>query len=197
MQKTLLLATKNHDKFAIVKELLKEAGFGNYALENLYTIGMSDVDVVEMGDILERAKQKAQHVYELLNEKTNNFSAIIGIDDGMLIRGHLDPNVKKIMKPIIDGEVLKEGEIVYNCRAFYFLTGERGGDGVVSKIPFKYKKPSNPVLIKENSYPLSYVFTNINDGRFIGDCSQEEQHSYYSEYITKDLFILGKKVGLL
>ncbi len=196
MKKRILFATKNHDKFKLVSNLFKAVGYVDYDFDYLGSINLPCDDIKEVGSVTDRAKQKAIYIKNFLKEKNNNdFVAVIGVDDGIMIGDEIKENVKDLILPIIKGELLKDSEIIYICRAFFIISGNKTKE-IFTKIPFKYKKTDN-VEIKENSYPLSHTLTTIDNEIFISDMSKEEENNYYLKYCLDDIIKASKDLNLL
>lgn len=178
----ILIATTNQDKFDIVSKLLNNLGFNQFKFYNLKMINQIS-DIIEIGNISERAKQKAYEFKSLVND----YVAVVGIDDGILLpKSHeVDAELKKVLKQIINDKILQENDIVSICRAFYFITKEKEYS-IITEIPFVYHDTDN-VVIKPNSYPLSQVLSPINSRKRITALTEEEEMDYYVEY-CKDKF---------
>jgi hypothetical protein len=196
MSKRILLATQNHDKFKIVSTLLTNIGFVGYEFDYLGSINLGHIDIEETGTILDRAEQKARYLKSYLGEK-NQYRCIIGIDDGVLIKGQMEETVKKLLPAIFSGELLAEGEVIYNCRAFFAISDDGREAGAEVKIPFKYKKTNDPIPPHDRSYPLSHTLTPANSDTFICDMQSGEEQKYYAEQCQPELVGLGKKMGFL
>lgn len=184
--KKILIATRNRDKFKIVKKLLATGGFENYEFYSLSDIDENFQDKKEIGDIINRSFEKAKNVYE--NIENNYFEYIVGIDDGIKIRGKIIEDVKKYINSIIDDEYLKENEIVYIVRAYTFFNLKGDNYSIITEIPFEYHKLSYKFNIEEGSYPLSHVLSSLGSNEAIIKQTDEESNSYYLEY-SKDKFI--------
>ena len=183
--KKILIATRNKDKYKIVSKLLSTKTFKNYRFISLNEITEDIIDKKEVGDIENRSYEKAMNVYESL--QNNIYDYIIGIDDGIEIRGNIIENVKEYIKAILDNKYLKENEKVYIVRAYTFINKKGKFKIIVTKIPFKYKKLEKQIKIEENSYPLSHVLTQIDSNQRIIDLDEYDTNKYYLNY-SEDKF---------
>ena len=100
--KKILLATSNKDKFKIVKYLLQNAGLteSEYEIVSLKDINYTATDEKEEGKIDERARKKAISVRNNITEK-EKYEFIIGIDDGIELKGTMRENVKDHINMIL------------------------------------------------------------------------------------------------
>ncbi len=178
--KTILIATRNRDKFKIISKLLSTKLFKGYTFCSLNEIDEKIIDKEEIGDVLNRSLQKAQNVYSSVNK--NKFDFIIGIDDGIKIKGSIIENVKDYIKPIINDEYLQKNEIVYIVRAYTFIDKKGSIKSILTEIPFKYKKIEHNFIIENNSYPLSYVLMPINSNKTVIEQTDDESNDYYLKY---------------
>ena len=183
--KKILIATRNKDKYKIVSKLLSAKTFKNFKFISLNEIKEDIIDKKEVGDIKNRSYEKAMNVYKSL--KNNIYDYIVGIDDGIEIRGNIIENVKEYIKAILDNKYLKENEKVYIVRAYTFINKKVKFKIIVTKIPFKYKKLEKQIKIEENSYPLSHVLTPIDSNQRIIDLDEYDTNKYYLNY-SEDKF---------
>ena len=183
--KKILIATRNKDKYKIVSKLLSAKTFKNFKFISLNEIKEDIIDKKEVGDIKNRSYEKAMNVYKRL--KNNIYDYIVGIDDGIEIRGNIIENVKEYIKAILDNKYLKENEKVYILRAYTFINKKGKFKIIVTKIPFKYKKLEKQIKIEENSYPLSHVLTPIDSNQRIIDLDEYDTNKYYLNY-SEDKF---------
>ena len=183
--KKILIATRNKDKYKIVSKLLSAKTFKNFKFISLNEIKEDIIDKKEVGDIKNRSYEKAVNVYKSL--KNNIYDYIVGIDDGIEIRGNIIENVKEYIKAILDNKYLKENEKVYIVRAYTFINKKGKFKIIVTKIPFKYKKLEKQIKIEENSYPLSHVLTPIDSNQRIIDLDEYDTNKYYLNY-SEDKF---------
>ena len=183
--KKILIATRNKDKYKIVSKLLSAKTFKNFKFISLNEIKEDIIDKKEVGDIKNISYEKAMNVYKSL--KNNIYDYIVGIDDGIEIRGNIIENVKEYIKAILDNKYLKENEKVYIVRAYTFINKKGKFKIIVTKIPFKYKKLEKQIKIEENSYPLSHVLTPIDSNQRIIDLDEYDTNKYYLNY-SEDKF---------
>lgn len=183
--KKILIATRNKDKFRIVSKLLKTNLFPNANFYNISDINKEIVDEVEVGDINNRSRNKATNVFSQLDENIYDF--IIGIDDGIKMKGSIVPNVKDYIKDILDDKYLTNGEIVYIVRSYTFVNKNKKIKTVITEIPFKYSKLDHEYSLEKNSYPLSHVLTSINSQVPVYKLTNDESNKYYSLY-SKDSY---------
>lgn len=182
--KKILIATRNKDKFKIVSKLLKTNTFKDFEFYSLNDINEQIIDKKEVGDIKNRSMQKALNAYNSVNEK---YDYIVGIDDGIKMKGKMIENVKDYINDVVNGEYLSEQEKVFITRAYTFINNTGISKTFITEIPFEYVKPKEKIDIKTNSYPFSYVFSAINLGKPIIDLSEEEANSYYLKH-SQDKF---------
>ena len=180
----ILIATKNKDKFDIVKRIIESVKKDTYEILSLYDIENVNKEEKESGSIEERALNKAKQVYK--NNK-NDFEYIIGIDDGIIMKGTLIEDIKKYIKDIIEDKYLKEGEKVEIHRAYCFMKKDGDFETIVTKIPFKYKKAKEKINLKENTYPLSNVLTHINGDTVVSQMDKEYNNQYYLKYSEESI----------
>ena len=179
MQK-ILIATRNKDKYKIVSKLLKTNLFPEAEFYNISDINKEIIDEVEVGDINNRSKNKAVNVFNQLDE--NNYDFIIGIDDGIKIKGNLIPNVKNYIKDILADKYLSAGEIVYIVRSYTFINKENKIKTITTEIPFEYSKLDHEYSLQKNSYPLSHVLKPLNLDVPVYKLTDDESNNYYSLY---------------
>ncbi|MDD6387514.1 MAG: hypothetical protein PUA68_00345 [Bacilli bacterium] len=179
----ILIATRNDDKYKIVSELLKSTIFEDKEFYYLKNINEQIEDNEEKGDIINRSYEKAKNI--LNNIKNNDFQFIVGVDDGIKIKDKIIENVKDYINSIINGELLKENEIVYIVRAYTFIEKNGKEKSIITEIPFQYRKQTKEILIKKDSYPLSNVLSPLDSSKVISEQSFEESNDYYTIYSKK------------
>ncbi len=103
------------------------------------------------------------------------------------MKGKIIENVKDYIKDVIEGKYLKEKEKVYIVRAYTFINKEGQTKSIITEIPFEYAKPKEKIIVKENSYPFSYVFSALDLGKPIINLNKEEEYKYYLKY-SKEKF---------
>lgn len=178
--KNILIATRNKDKFKLLSKLLSTELLRDSKFFSLNDIEDEIEDKKEVGDIKNRSYEKAMNAY--LSIKNNIYQYIIGIDDGIEMKGQMIENVKEYLKDILDDKYLKEDEIVYIKKAYTFIDKNGVFKTIVTKIPFKYKKLTNHFEIEENSYPLNHVLTPIDSNLRLVDIDEETTNNYLLTY---------------
>ena len=178
--KNILIATRNKDKFKLLSKLLSTELLRDSKFFSLNDIEYEIEDKKEVGDIKNRSYEKAMNAY--LSIKNNIYQYIIGIDDGIEMKGQMIENVKEYLKDILDDKYLKEDEIVYIKKAYTFIDKNGVFKTIVTKIPFKYKKLTNHFEIEENSYPLNHVLTPIDSNLRLVDIDEETTNNYLLTY---------------
>ena len=176
----ILIATRNKDKFKLLSKLLSTELLKDSKFFSLNDIEDEIEDKKEVGDIKNRSYEKAMNAY--LSIKNNIYQYIIGIDDGIEMKGQMIENVKEYIKDILDDKYLKEDEIVYIKKAYTFIDKNGVFKTIVTKIPFKYKKLTNHFEIEENSYPLNHVLTPIDSNLRLVDIDEETTNNYLLTY---------------
>lgn len=180
--KKILIATRNKDKFRIISKLLKSV-FTDYKFNNLDNVEKEIIDRKETGDIINRSYIKAKNVYDCLDEQKYDY--IVGIDDGIKIRGKILENVKDYIKDIIDDKLLEENEIVYIVRAYTFFNKNGKSYSFITEIPFKYKKIDYDLKIEKDSYPLSHVLASLDKNIPVIKLNENESNDYYLLYSSE------------
>ncbi len=178
--KNILIATRNKDKFKLLSKLLSTELLRDSKFFSLNDIEDEIEDKKEVGDIKNRSYEKAMNAY--LSIKNNIYQYIIGIDDGIEMKGQMIENVKEYIKDILDDKYLKEDEIVYIKKAYTFIDKNGVFKTIVTKIPFKYKKLTNHFEIEENSYPLNHVLTPVDSNLRLVDIDEETTNNYLLTY---------------
>ena len=181
----ILIATRNDDKYKIISELLKTTIFEDKDFYYLKNINEQIEDKEEKGDIINRSYEKAKNVFE--NIKSNDFQFIVGVDDGIKIKDKIIENVKDYINSIINGDLLKENEVVYIVRAYTFIEKNGKDKSIFTEIPFQYRKQTKEILIKKDSYPLSNVLSPLDSNKVVSEQSFEKSNDYYASYSKKQL----------
>ena len=188
--KKILIATNNKDKYRIVTDLLKRAGLSDneYFYQSLDDINYSGPDKKEEGTIENRAENKAKVVKEHLdNNKSNDYEYIVGIDDGIYIKGELRANIKDYIKKILYEDFLSDGEEFSFYRAYCVVKKDNDIIKTETKIPYTYKHKDSAEF-KENSYPLSQVSVPLGYDIALTDMSDTEEDEYAWKY-SKDKLV--------
>lgn len=183
--KKILIATKNKDKFEIVTKILDKINNASYEYYSLYDIKNLEKSDKEEGNIEERAYNKANQIYSSIKE--NDFEYIIGIDDGIKMKGILRENVKDYIEDIINDKYLSEGEQVEIVRAYCFMNKKGEYKTVITEIPFKYQKFNGNLKIEGNSYPLSNVLRTLVSSKTVSQMDNDENNQYYLQYSEKKI----------
>lgn len=177
--KKILIATRNNDKFKIVSKLLATKNFKDSNFYSLNDIEENIIDIKETGDIINRSLQKALNVRDCIK---NYYDYIIGVDDGIKMKGKIVENVKDYIKLIIDDKYLQQDEKVFIVRAYTFVDKNGIYKSIVTEIPFKYKKLKEKFEILENSYPLSHVLSPIDSLKTVIQLNDDESNEYYLKF---------------
>ena len=183
--KKILIATKNKDKFEIVTRILNKINNASYEYYSLYDIKNIEKSDKEEGNIEERAYNKANQIYS--NIKENDFEYIIGIDDGIKMKGILRENVKDYIEDIINDQYLSEGEQIEIVRAYCFMNKKGEYKTVTTEIPFKYQRYNGSLKIEKNCYPLSNVLRTLTSDRTVAQMDKDENNKYYLHYSEKKI----------
>ena len=187
--KKILIATKNKDKFKTIKQVLGKIAKKEYEYYSLYDIEGIQKDEKENGTIDKRAYNKANQIYQSL--PNNDYEYIIGIDDGIKLKGILRENVKDYLNEIINNNYLAEGEQIEIVRAYCFMNKSGEYKSTIIEIPFKYKKYNGDLKIEENTYPLIHVLTPIDSDKPVSEISNEDDINYCLKYTiekVKEIF---------
>lgn len=177
----ILIATRNNDKFRIISKLLTTNNFKDSMFYSLNNIEEDIIDKKESGDIINRSLEKALNAAAHENIK-KNYDYIIGIDDGMKMKGKMIENVKDYINLILDDKFLSENEQVSIVRAYTFINNKGIYMSIITEIPFKYIKLKEKFDILDNSYPLSHVLSPINSSKVVSELSEEESNTYYLNF---------------
>ena len=151
---------------------------------------MNIPDEKESGSNIERARAKALNAFNYL--KDYNFDYIVGLDDAIIIKGRIEPNVKEYINKILYDNYLKENEEFAFIRAYVIINKEGNLYETSIRIPYKYKYNENAV-VKENSYPLSYASCPIGYDKPVNMLTDEERLKYYLKYVKQPLIKLNIK----
>ena len=188
--KKILLATSNKDKFKIVKYLLQNAGLteSEYEIVSLKDINYTATDEKEEGKIDERARKKAISVRNNITEK-EKYEFIIGIDDGIELKGTIRENVKDHINMILFENYLQENESIIFPRAYCCIDKYGRMYETIVKIEYQYKHKDN-LKIEPNSYPLSQVAIPLGSDKPLTEMSEEEGNKYCWEYSKNEIIKL-------
>lgn len=183
----LLVATRNKDKFNLVK-LLLESIVPHINLVPLFDVDISD-NMIEDGSIEERAVQKAKFFFSKLQnlKDGDQFEGVLGIDDGIQIGDQApSPNSKELTESIL-GEKYPKGTSIGIVRAFALITKEGALRSTQSVIPFVFLGNENGVTRSEGQYPLSKVLAPFGMTVPFSQLSDEESNKFMLEYSKEGL----------
>jgi hypothetical protein len=193
--KTILIATKNNDKFLIVAGMMKQLGLNNYKFISLHDLNIKE-DLKEKGTISDRAKQKANFYQKIiLKKKIAGITAVLGTDDGIKLPGRKTAasNSKQITDKILSGELISIGETVSISRAFSLnLTAGNARNACVTDIPYVFLGNEENIKREEEKYPLNRVLSLSNGKKPLAATNEKECLEYYLKHSRKELELLCK-----
>ena len=196
----ILIATKNRDKFVIAADIFKRIGLQNYEFVNLHDLGIVD-EIEEIGSISQRAEQKAEFYGEIaIKLPVTGLAVVIGIDDGIRLTNsdEASPNSKEITEGILLGKLHKKGDTIWIARSFsVYVRGDKSIVTTETQIPFIFLGNDNKIRLKNEQYPLSFVFSMMNDFRPVAEVSSKESNDYYLKYSESPLREMFLKAGIL
>ena len=178
--KKVLIATQNKDKFNIVKKILNSSDEGIYDCYSLRDMTTPVILSEEEGTVQNRAFNKAMETFKIVGK--DQYEYIVGIDDGIEIRGEIIENVKDYINDILNNNYLKENEIINIVRAYCFAINDNEYYEITTKIPFKYIECKEKINIKANTYPLSNVMAPLYCDKSVVNLTEEETNNYYLQY---------------
>ena len=152
---------------------------------------MNVPDEKEHGSNVERARVKAINAYNHLKEYKYDY--IVGLDDAIIIKGRLEPNIKEYIHKILFEKILDDGEEYGFNRAYCIIDKNKKIYEVALKIPYMYRELSDSFELKENSYPLAKVAYPIGYNKPICELTEEEEINYYLMYVKDGLINLNIK----
>ena len=177
----ILIATQNVDKFNIISKMIKSSINSDIEIKSLNDIEPIKEEIEE-GTNLERAKKKAENAKKYVKE---DFDAIIGIDDGVIIKDQEYAAVKDHLKDIISGDKIKIGEKIYITRAYYMITKENEISSCLNKIPYYLRKKLKNY---ENiGYPLNKVLSTIDNETVLSERDKDELNEYFIKHSIEDI----------
>ena len=177
----ILIATQNVDKFNIISKMIKSSINSDIEIKSLNDIEPIKEEI-EAGTNLERAKKKAENAKKYVKEE---FDAIIGIDDGVIIKDQEYAAVKDHLKDIISGDKIKIGEKIYITRAYYMITKENEISSCLNKIPYYLRKKLKNY---ENiGYPLNKVISTIDNETVLSERDKDELNEYFIKNSIEDI----------
>jgi len=188
----VLIATTNIDKYDAVSKIFKKTIFPS----NKYIIlKLSDEMNIpfekEFGSNINRAYTKAINAYDYL--KKYDFDYIVGLDDAIVIKGIIQPNIRKYINKILFENYLSDGEEYAFNRAYCILDKAKNKYEINLSIPYIYNSLKEEITLKEYTYPLSKVSYPIGYNKPICDLDEEEEVSYYLKYVRDGLMSLKIK----
>lgn len=83
-----------------------------------------------------------------------------------------------MLNPIISGTLLNQGDEVAIARAYHFILKSGKHFATITKIPFEYKPAKDQILVKEHSYPLSYVLCPRGTGISVSELTKTQDEEY-------------------
>ncbi len=175
--KKILIATTNQRKFNIDAYLLKKAGLRDeYAFYSLADIDYNGEEIKEQGSNVDRAREKALNVKEHI--KKNAFDFIIGIDDGMILKGEKIENIKDYLTRILYEDYLKDGESISFSRAYFMIDSNGQTSSSEAIVPFTFKQVPNASL-EGHPYPLEQVVVPLGKDKTLSELTDSEYYEYY------------------
>ena len=190
--KKVLIATTNKDKYKVVSKIFKNTIFPENEYELLrLTDDMNLPDEKETGSNIERARSKALNAFEHL--KDYNFDYIVGLDDAVVIKGRIEPNVKEYINKILFENYLKDGEEYAFNRAYCIVDKDKNIYEAALSIPEIYHPLKKDYVVKEHTYPLSQVSYPIGYDKPVCELSDDESTNYYLKYVKKGIMNLNIK----
>lgn len=191
---TILIATKNLDKFRIVTDILMGISLRTYHYVSLVDLHIED-EMEESGTVEDRAKQKVIFYKNILKNKNllNNVIAIIGVDDGIYIKkeGFHTAESKEITDQILSGTRVQKGaEIVIWRSYFAYITNTNEEFHCTTNVPFQFLGNPKGITRKEGKYPLSHVIGHLGSNITVADNTSENNIRYNIEYSQELLSLL-------
>ena len=190
--KSVLIATTNKDKYKTVSRIFQRTIFP----EDKFIIKGLEKDMVipdekEVGNNVERARQKAISAYKSL--KQYNFDYIVGLDDAIIIKGKVEPNIKEYLNKILFENYLDNDEEFAFERAYCIIDKNENTYETNIRIPYIYKNLKNNFKIEDHTYPLSRVSYPIGYNIPICELNDNEEMDYYLKYVKDKLMDLDIK----
>ena len=190
--KKVLIATTNKDKYTTVSNIFKKSIFpeSKYQISCL-TKDMNIPDEKEEGSNIERARVKAINAYDHLKEY--GFDYIVGLDDALVIKGKLEPNIKNFINKILYENYLEDGEEFAFNRAYCIINKEKKLYEVALSIPEIYHPLNGEYELEAYTYPLSRVSYPVGYDVSVIELSSEEITNYNLKYVKEGLMDLNIK----
>ena len=148
-------------------------------------------DEKEAGSNIERARAKALNAFEHLKEY--DFDYYVGLDDAVVIKGNIEPNVKEYLNKILFENYLDDGEEYSFNRAYCIFDREGNIYETNADIPYIYHPLKEDYKLEEFTYPLSKVAYPIGDDRPVCELNDEEATNYYLKYVKNKILSLNIK----
>lgn len=188
--KKVLIATTNKDKYSVVSKIFKKTIFpeSEYIIESL-SKDMIIPDEKEEGSNVERARKKTMTAYNYL--KDYGYDYIVGLDDALIIKGELEPNIKNYINKILFESYLDEGEEFAFNRAYCIIDKDMNLYETDVAIPYTYHDFKADFTPEDHTYPLSKVSYPIGYDKPVCDLSSDEATDYYLKYIKDNLMNLN------
>lgn len=177
----ILIATQNIDKFNIISRIIRTCIKNDLEIKSLNDIDPIPEEV-ENGTNLERAKGKAENAKKYVKE---DFDAIIGIDDGVILNNVEYVAVKEHLKEIITGDEIKIGEKIYITRAYYMITKDGETSSCLNKIPYYLRKKLDSFDSK--GFPLNQVISTIDNDIVLTERDKDELNEYFVKHSIEDI----------
>ena len=145
--------------------------------------------------MIERAENKANIAKKNLDKNNKNiYEYIIGVDDGILIKGKLQENIKDYVLKILYENYLEENEEYAFSRAYCVLSKDNKIYKAITNVPYKYKSRKN-IKIEDNSYPLKQVSVPLEKNKALIDLTEEEVYLYCLKYSKDNLIQLKTEIN--
>ena len=188
----VLIATTNRDKFKVVTRIFKNTIFPESEYEmSCLTSDMILPEEKETGTNVERARQKALNAYNHLKEY--NFDYIVGLDDAVIIKGRIEPNIREYISKILYENYLEDGEEYAFLRAYCIIDKDKNIYETNLSIPEIYHPLKKDYKLEDHTYPLSQVSYPIGHDKPICDFSDKEATEYYLKYVKDGIMGLNIK----
>lgn len=150
----ILVATRNADKFKIVKDLVE------FIVPDAQVVSLSEAqvpgDVVEVGTIEQRAVQKAEYFAGRVEHsaRPDEFDCILAVDDGLQVGNSTPtPNSKELTDRILATE-WPVGTPIAVVRAFALIRTGELTRVETTFVPFEFIGNPSSVRRSEGMYPL-------------------------------------------
>ncbi len=188
--RTVLIATTNKDKFRVVANIFKKTLFPEDKYEIIcQTDDMNIHEEWEIGNNIARARTKAINAFNSL--KKYNYDYIVGLDDALVVKGRVEPNVKMYVEKILYENYLAEGEEYAFNRAYCIVDKNKKIYEISIDIPVIYYSLKEDIVLEDHTYPLSNVSYPIGYNKPLAKLSPEEETNYYLHYVKDGLMRLG------